>query len=120
MLAAPLPDEQDSGDFPAGVTTDYAALQAFQSGGSDVILLSAEPGAAAATLAAWPAAQDGGWSALEGQVYVDSATIPQPQAFAAASTEPDKQTPQLVAAAIASGVLLLVLGIWLWRRPRRR
>ena len=120
LLAAPLPDEQDSGDFPAGVTTAYAALQAFQSGGSDVILLSAEPGAAAATLAAWPAAQDGGWSALEGQVYVDSATIAQPQAFAAASTEPDKQTPQLVAAAIASGVLLLVLGIWLWRRPRRR
>jgi hypothetical protein len=119
-LGAPLPDDQDSGDFPAGRATDHAALQAFQSSGSNVILLSAQPSRAAAQLAAWPQEQPTGWSGLTGQVYVTSPDSPTPQAFDTPSTAPDKRTPQLIAAAAASAVLLLVLAVWLWRRPRQR
>ncbi|HPJ20359.1 MAG TPA: hypothetical protein PK635_14745 [Actinomycetota bacterium] len=41
----------------------------------------------------------------------------QPQAFVTASTEPDKRTPQIIAAAVVTVILLLALAIWLRRRP---
>ncbi len=118
-LGAPLPDEQDSAGFPPGRTTPYAALQAFQSGGSDLVLLSAAPEQEAATLAAWPGTQAGGWSSLTGQVYVLGQDSPAPEPFAAKSTAPDKRTPQIIAAAVATLLLGVFLLIWLRRRPAR-
>src|SRR5690606_37682781 len=68
-LGAPLPDEADGPGFPAGQGTPYAALQAFQSGGSDLITVTAEPAAESRELAEW-VRNDVGWSALTGQAYV--------------------------------------------------
>lgn len=119
-LGAPLPDEQTSATFPAGAQVPYAALQAFQSNGNNLILLSAEPARAATELAQWPSAEDGGWSSLSGQVYVMSDDTGIPQVFAAASTLPDKRTPQLIAAGIISLLLASVLILWVRHRPAER
>jgi len=118
-LGAPLPDEQDGEDFPAGQGTDYAALQAFQSGSVDLITLSAQPTAESRELAAWPLAQETGWASLAGQAYVMSAASDQPEPFETRDTTPDKQTPQLIAAAVITVVLLAALIVWLRRRPKR-
>lgn len=119
-LGAPLPDEQSSTEFPAGTQAPYAALQAFQSNGTNLVLLSADPWRAATSLAGWPSSQDDGWSSLSGQVYVMSDHNRKPEAFAAASTLPDKRTPQLIAAVIATLLLGTILTVWVRHRPARR
>lgn len=118
-LGAPLPEEQDGADFPAGSNTPYAALQAFQNGRDDVITLSAQPADQARDLATWPLTQQGGWPGLAGQAYVMSAASNEPEPFATRDTTPDKQTPQLIAAAVITAVLLGALFVWLRRRPKR-
>ncbi|MEZ5187002.1 MAG: cellulose biosynthesis cyclic di-GMP-binding regulatory protein BcsB [Candidatus Nanopelagicales bacterium] len=115
-LGAPLPGQRDGADFPPGRTTAYSALQAFQSGESDLIVLSGEPAGPATALAQWTTTRDGGWSTLQGQVYVASEQT-DPEPFETASTLPDKRTPQLIAASATSAVLLFALIIWLRRRP---
>src|SRR5690606_38968434 len=117
-LGAPLPDEADGPGLPAGQGTPYAALQAFQSGGSDLITVTAEPAAESRELAGW-VRNDVGWSALTGQAYVLAASSDTPEPFATRDTTPDKQTPQLIAAGVISAVLLLALVLWLRRRPKR-
>lgn len=112
-FGAPLPS--DTHEFAAGQSGDYAALQAFQSGQRDLIVLSDQPAEPAQILATWPTAA--GWSTLTGQVYVTSGGLP--EAFETPSTAPDKQTPQLIAAGVTSAVLLMALALWLWRRPKR-
>ena len=116
-LAAPVPTQQEDPGFPAGATTSYAALQAFQSAGSNLIVLSGDSESATDELARWPEGQPGGWSSLSGEAYVLADGQGQPQAFVTASTEPDKQTPQLIAAAVVTAILLLALVVWLRRRP---
>ena len=116
-LAAPVPAAQDDPGFPAGATTSYAALQAFQSAGSNLIVLSGDSEAATDELARWPEGQPGGWSSLSGEAYVLADGQSQPQAFATANTEPDKRTPQLIAAAVVTAILLVALVVWLRRRP---
>jgi hypothetical protein len=118
-LGAPLPDEQDGSDFPAGEGTPYAALQAFQSGASNVITLTAQPDAQSAELAVWPLVEQSGWTGLTGQAYVLAATSDAPEPVATRDTTPDKQTPQLIAAGVITALLLLVLILWLRRRPKR-
>ena len=117
-LGAPLPDEADGPGFPAGQGTPYAALQAFQSGGSDLITVTAEPAAESRELAEW-VRNDVGWSALTGQAYVLAASSDTPEPFATRDTTPDKQTPQLIAAVVISAALLLAVVLWLRRRPKR-
>ena len=116
-LAAPVPAQQDDPGFPAGAATSYAALQAFQSAGSNLIVLSGDSRSATDDLARWVEGQPGGWSALTGEAYVLAEGQSQPQAFVTASTEPDKRTPQIIAAAVVTVILLLALAIWLRRRP---
>ncbi len=119
-LGAPLPNQQNLADFAAGRSTPYAALQAFLSGGDDLIVLSAEPAGAAQALSKWPAAQDGGWAGLEGQVYVKARDSGKPQAFDTPSTAPNKQRPQIIAAIVLTVALLIGLLVWLrWRFQRR-
>ncbi len=116
-LAAPVPAQQDDPGFPAGATTSYAALQAFQSAGSNLIVLSGDSESTTHELARWPEVQPGGWSSLGGEAYVLADGQSQPQAFVTASTEPDKQTPQIIAAVVVTAILLLALVVWLRRRP---
>ncbi len=118
-LGAPLPDEQDGAGFPAGRDTAYAALQAFQSGGRDIITLTADPTAESGELAAWLGEQDPGWTGLTGQAYVLAATSDTPEPFATRDTTPDKRTPQLIAAGVLTAILLIALVVWLRRRPKQ-
>lgn len=115
-LGAPLPDQGP----PPGTTAPYAALQAFPNGDADIIVLSAEPQSQAESLATWPLRQDGGWAGLTGQVYVMGADSDQPEPVAAVTAAPDKRTPQFVAAAIITAVLLVALILWLRHRPARK
>ena len=117
-LGAPLPDEADGPGFPAGQGTPYAALQAFQSGRSDLITVTAEPTVESRELAGW-VRNDAGWSGLTGQAYVLAASSDTPEPFATRDTTPDKQTPQLIAAVVISAALLLAVVLWLRRRPKR-
>lgn len=119
-LGAPLPDQQNLANFPPGRSTPYAALQAYFSNGDDLIVLNGEPASAARSLANWPAAQDGGWAGMQGQVYVKSRSSEEPQSFDVPSTAPDRQRPQLIAAGVLTVALLIGLVIWLrWRFARR-
>jgi hypothetical protein len=117
-LGAPLPNQQNLADFAAGRSTQYAALQAFHRGGDDVIVLSAEPDAAARALSQWPSARDGGWAGLEGQVYVKARDSGTPQAFDAPASTPSMQRPLIIAVVVLTVALLLGLLVW-WRFRRR-
>ena len=119
-LGAPLPDQQNLAKFAAGRSTPYAALQAFNGGGDDLIVLSAEPTKAAQALANWPAAQRAGWAGLTGQVYVKASDSGAPQAFETPNTVPNKQRTQLIAAAALTVALLIGLMVWLRWRFRKR
>ena len=92
-------------------------MQAFQRAGSNLIVLSGDSEAATDDLARWHEGQPGGWSSLGGEAYVLADGQSQPQAFATANTEPDKRTPQLIAAAVVTAILLVALVVWLRRRP---
>ncbi len=115
LLSAPLSDDPD---FPAGKREPYAALQAYQANGHDMLILTGVA-PASSTLAEWPVAQPGGWASLEGQTYVLATDQTQPEAFQTSSTQPDKQKPQIIVGSAVSLALLLVLIIWLRRRPKQ-
>lgn len=119
-LGAPLPDQQNLANFPPGRSTPYAALQAFNSGGNDMIVLSAEPPEAARALANWPSAQQGGWAGLTGQVYVKASDSGAPQAFQAdGSTEGGSRLP-LIGVGVVALALLAGAGVFFGRRFLRR
>lgn len=115
-LGAPVPNQ----DPPPDTGTPFAALQAFQNGKADIVLLSAEPQTQAGALAAWPGRQSGGWASLTGQAYVMGPDNTRPEPLVTFTTAPDKRTPQLVAAAAITVVLLIALLLWLRHRPARK
>ena len=117
LLSAPLATTDDP-DFPAGEQEPYAALQAYQANGHDMLILSGVA-PASSSLAQWPVSQPGGWASLEGQAYVLAADQQQPEPFQTPSTRPDKQTPQIVVGSAVTLALLLVVIVWLRRRPKQ-
>jgi hypothetical protein len=118
VLSAPLPTGTQGPEFPAGQQTQYAALQAYQTHDHDLLILSGS-GPLATGLATWPASQPRGWDGLEGQVYVLAAGQDTPEKFQTPSTEPDKRAPQLIVGSALTLALLLMLLVWLRRRPGR-
>ncbi|MCU0277677.1 MAG: hypothetical protein MUE31_02165, partial [Candidatus Nanopelagicales bacterium] len=118
VLSAPLPTDTQGSNFPAGQQTQYAALQAYQAHGHDLLILS---GASPMTtgLAIWPTSQPRGWDGLVGQVYVLAEGQDTPEPFQTPSTDPDKRGPQLIVGSALTLALLLMLLVWLRRRPGR-
>ncbi len=132
-MGAPVAGNDSTKIGPAGqrltaVSDSYGALQAFETGELNVILLSGNAIAPeqqavaderAGKLAVYADAAPLRWSKLQGQsVVLGASGKPLPIVLPEAAPPPEWNANPLVVAGIALGVLVLILVIWLWRRPK--
>lgn len=120
--------------FGAGVTSPFAALEAFQSGGRDVLMLSSWAGSKGATadaqalehhLAAHVARAPNGWYSLYDDLDVAQSLHRAPVIVQSAALSPQPQTVHRISertkwAVIFVAVLLLAMLAQLWARARLR